>query len=341
MNKILEEEERKALEAQHRQERNKRIADRLKAVLLHDRGWTDTQIAEALFISRTAVSTHIKEYLSNKKLKPSGGGSQPKLSRTQEGELEAHLAEHTYLFVKDIVAYVEKTYGVKYSVPGMRNWLQRKGFSHHKPAPRPGKVDVKAQEEFVSLYNKTLNQLEDEDELVFIDGVHPSHNTNIVAGWIKKGVRKEIPTNSGRKRLNILGALSLHSMDFTMSEHVTLNAESAIGFFKKLEARYPKARKIYAVMDGAPYFDCREVREFLEKSRIVALRLPAYSPNLNAIERLWRFMRIKILYNQYFKKFNDFADAILGFFKNLKIYKKELFSFITDDFQLFDPKCNF
>ena len=338
MNNILKEEEREALEVQHRACRDKRIADRIKAVLLHDSGWTDTMIAEALRISRPSVSNHINAYFSSKKLKPESGGSTPKLSRDQEEELDAYLTKHTHLFVKDIVAHVETTYGIKYSVSGMTDWLKRQGFSHHKPAPRPGKVDPKAQEEFIELYNKTLNQLEDGDEVVFIDGVHPSHNTNIVAGWIKKGVRKEIQTNSGRRRLNILGALSLHTMDFTMSEHVTLNAESAITFFKKLEAKYPKARKIYTVMDGAPYFDCEKTAHFLKNSRIVPLQLPAYSPNLNAIERLWRFMRIKILYNEYFEKFNDFADAILNFFRNLKTYKDELYSFITDDFQLFEPQ---
>jgi len=90
-----------------------------------------------LLLSEDAIRQHISEYRESKKLKPENGGSIEKLSIEQSSELVAHLRSHTYLYVKDIIAYVQSTWPVTYSVPGMRNWLQRHGFSYKKPALVP------------------------------------------------------------------------------------------------------------------------------------------------------------------------------------------------------------
>jgi len=62
--------------------------------------------------------------------------------------------------------------------------------------------------------------------------------------------------------------------------------------------------------------------------------LPAYSPNLNIIERLWRFFKKNITYNKYYEKFAVFKSACLNFFKNIENYKLELQSLMTDNFEL-------
>ncbi len=123
---MLSDHERDQLKAQHKQERDGRVRDRIKAVLLHDKGWSPQQIAEALFISSQAVRNHLDEYDASRKLKPTSGGSEEKLSKEQTEKLEACLQEHIYLYVKDIIAYVQSVWSVTYSVPGMRNWLQRR-----------------------------------------------------------------------------------------------------------------------------------------------------------------------------------------------------------------------
>jgi DNA-binding NarL/FixJ family response regulator len=99
----LDNAERARLTIQHKQERDGRIRDRIKAVLLHDKGWSLRQIAEALLISDEAVRNHIQDYGIARKLRPESGGSQAKLSSMQSQQLEAHLLQHTYLYVKDIV----------------------------------------------------------------------------------------------------------------------------------------------------------------------------------------------------------------------------------------------
>ncbi len=100
---FLTEKEREQLKLQHRRERDGRIRDRIKAVLLYDEGWSPKDIARVLLISDEAIRNHIDEYQTSKKLKPESGGSAEKLSADQSQKLEVHLQAHTYLYVKDIV----------------------------------------------------------------------------------------------------------------------------------------------------------------------------------------------------------------------------------------------
>ena len=74
------------------------------------------------------------------------------------------------------------------------------------------------------------------------------------------------------------------------------------------------------------------VKEYLKESRIELKFLPPYSPNLNLIERLWRFMNKKIRNNKYCEKFKEFNLVIVGFFENISDYKSELKSLLTRKF---------
>ncbi|MHB9148367.1 MAG: helix-turn-helix domain-containing protein [Candidatus Amoebophilus sp.] len=113
----------------------------MKAVLLYDEGWSLTQIAKAVFLSGQAVRKHLRGYQARQKLKPAQGGSSEKLTLAQSKELEEHHSKHTYLYVKDIVAYVATSYGVSYNIHGMRNWLQHHKFRYKKTALVPGKAN--------------------------------------------------------------------------------------------------------------------------------------------------------------------------------------------------------
>jgi transposase len=170
---FLSDDERAILRAQHKRERDKRICDRVKAVLLFDKKWSIASIAEVLLLSEDAIREHISEYRESKKLKPESGGSVEKLSAEQSKELEEHLQCHIYLYVKDIIAYVKSTWNITYSVPGMRNWLQRREFSYKKPAIVPGKANEEQQKKWLVEYGKLKQGLPKDETIGFMDGVHP------------------------------------------------------------------------------------------------------------------------------------------------------------------------
>jgi transposase len=201
-----------------------------------------------------------------------------------------------------------------YTVPGLRSWLQRHGFSYKKPAVVPGKANKEQQYAWLAEYEKLRQGLASDETICFIDGVHPTHNVQPAYGWIKKGVRKEIPANTGRSRLNLSGVVNVVTHNIFVQEDKTLNAESTIRFFQKIEEAYPEKRKIHIFCDNAPYYRNKEVKQHLETSKISLHFLPPYSPNLNPIERLWKWMKERVIYNTYYEHFEDFKEAIFGFF---------------------------
>jgi len=338
MNNFLSEQKRSELKIQHKKERDKRRCDRIKAVLLYDEGWGYRDIAHVLLLSEEAVRRHVEEYRACNKLKPENGGSVSKLSNEKSQALASHLQKHTYLYVKDIVKYVKATFGIKYTVPGMTSWLKINGFSYKKPAVVPGKANREAQEKWIKEYEELKSNLSGNETICFIDGVHPTHNAKPAYGWIRKGERKELPTNTGRQRLNLSGALDMFSKKVFTREDVTLNAASTIEFLKMLEDAYPKAEKIHIFCDNAKYYKNKEVGKYLEMSNLEMHFLPPYSPNLNPIERLWKFMNEHVLYNRYYEKFADFKRAVLGFLEGLVDPPKDLLDLlnkrITDNFSI-------
>jgi transposase len=320
---FLSDQQRIQLKIEHKRERDGRIRDRIKAVLLTDDGWTPQQIAKVLLISDQAVREHVHEYEVFNKLKPESGGSEEKLTEKQSKQLVTHLEMHTYLYVKDIVAYVAVTFNVSYSVPGMRHWLRRHNFSYKKPALVPGKADKECQQQWLAYYEKLRQGLPEDETIGFIDGVHPTHNVQPAFGWIKTGVRKEICANTGRKRINLSGMIDVVEHKLLIQEDKTLNAENTIHFFQKIEEAYPTKRKVHIFCDNAPYYRNKMVKQYLENSRLELHFLPPYSPNLNPIERLWKWMKERVIYNIYYEYFEEFKDAVMGFFGVLSTVQPE------------------
>jgi len=337
MRNLLTNLERENLKTHHKKERDRRVCDRIKAVLLFDEGWSYNQIGHALLLSDEAVRQHIMDFHAEHKLKPENGGSTSKLNCHQTDAFINHLQNHTYLYAKDIVAYVKASFNVEYSIPGMTAWLHQHGFSYKKPAVIPGKANVEAQEQWIKEYAILKNSLPPDETICFIDGVHPTHNTKPAYGWIKKGERKELLTNTGRQRLNLSGAFDIIVQRMLIREDFSLNANSTIAFLNELEGAYPKKNTIHVFCDNARYYKNKEVMEYLSHSKIRMHFLPPYSPNLNPIERLWKLMNEKVLYNKYYEKFSEFKETVLGFFQSLSDPPLELAAQlatrVTDSFQ--------
>ena len=94
---------------------------------------------------------------------------------------------------------------------------------------------------------------------------------------------------------------------------------------------------ITLVLDNARYQKCKVVEALALSLSIELLYLPPYSPNLNLIERLWKFVKKKCLYAKYYEDFTQFSSAISGCLETANVkYKKELDSLLTLQFQRFD-----
>ena len=143
-----------------------------------------------------------------------------------------------------------------------------------------------------------------------------------------------IKTSSGRKRLNILGALNAvtHEM-LTVINETYINAWSVVELMRKIRAVTPVG-KVVLVLDNARYQACYVVRSAAQMMQIELLYLPAYSPNLNLIERVWKFVRKKCLNCIYHENFERFSEAIMGCISKFGTeYKEELKTLLVWNFQ--------
>lgn len=335
MNKILQPDEREQLLARHSKERDGRTRDRIKAVLAYDDGYSYTEIARILLLDDATIKRHIEGYLHHQKLKTDNGGSVSKLTESESQQLLTHLREATYLYVKDICVYVEKVYQKSYSISGMTKWLHQNRFCYKKPHGIPAKANAEKQAAFIKAYAELKASLGKNEPIYFGDSVHPQHQTQMAYGWIQKGVRQEIKKTSCQKRLNIIGAINIVTQQLVYQEADWVNLDSLKSFAIELCAANPTAETIHWILDNAGYHKSKEFCAFIETTKIKIHYLPPYSPNLNPIERLWKIMREQVTYNQYYEKFVDFKNSVLGFFENINRYQDTIKTRITDNFQTF------
>jgi DNA-binding NarL/FixJ family response regulator len=103
----------------HRLERDGKIRDRIKSVLLSDDGWTYKAIAKVLFLDQVTISSYVNDYKIKNKLKNNSGCAQPKFSVSETEALIIHIENRLYLDENEIRSYAGKTYGVHFSHSGM------------------------------------------------------------------------------------------------------------------------------------------------------------------------------------------------------------------------------
>ena len=180
-------------------------------------------------------------------------------------QLDEHLNENTYLSTKEVVSYVAKRFRVDFSVSGMTGWLHLWGDVYKKLKLVPGKADAKAQEEFISSYRELKSTKGATDPIYFMDGTHPQHKSVVAYGWIKKGATKELKSNTGRRRLNINGAIDVENTSISVDYGVSINAQSTISLLEEIELKHTEAETIYVICDNARYY--KTYHEFQKTSK--------------------------------------------------------------------------
>ena len=338
---FLTKRERELLISQHSCEHEGKYRDRIKAIVLLDEGWSYEQIAKALLINHKTIRRNYDIYITEgiqELLTMNYSGKDSFLTDMQQKELEKHLEHNIYLCSMEVVEYVKEKYKRNYSTKGMTVLLHKLGFAYKKPKLVPGKADKEKQKAFVEKYRELKKNLSSENKILFMDGVHPQHNSKPAYGWFKKGKKAQIRSNTGRKRVNINGVLDAENTEVIISSSESINAESTIELFKKVESNYYTAKNIWIICDNARYYRSKLVFEYLENSKIKLEFLPPYAPNLNLIERLWRFMHKKVTYNKYYESFDIFKNKILDFFENIEKHKKDLKTLLVDNFEIIDSQ---
>ena len=170
--------------------------------------------------------------------------------------------------------------------------------------------------------------------MFFVDAAHFVFGTFLCCLW--SFVRIFVRAASGRQRFNVLGAWNAVTRELTYVANTTVvNTETMCELLRKVAAQGLMG-PITLVLDNARYQRNAAVQALAEELKISLLFLPSYSPNLNLIERLWKFLKRRALYGRYHPTFADFRAAIEEQLAQLSTeHRTSLASLMTHNFQQF------
>jgi transposase len=201
-------------------------------------------------------------------------------------------------------------------------------------------VSVEKQKEFIALYEEMKRNLQKDTVILFMDGVHPDHQTQNVHGWIHRGVVAQVPSTAKQLRVHYMGAVEVRedAVTHTVKEYEKINSVAVIDFLQELQKKYP-GKHLKIICDQGAYHKSEETKNYVINSGAIELiYLPPRCPNLNLIERLWKILREHVTYNKYYHKFDMFKKACNNFF-NKTLY--EISDLVTrrlkDNFHIIHP----
>jgi transposase len=333
----IEKEDRLVLEEFHRACLDKKTADRIKAILLMDDGFTVKEIERILLLDERTLYRYKKTYINrgiDGLVEENYQGGFYKLTEDQINQLKQTLNTRLFSTASEVCRYVWKTFHVRYTPAGMVKTLHRFGYSYKRTVPVPKKADGDKQKAFIERYENHFKSLPDNEKVLFLDGAHPTFNNQSGYAWIRTGTNYYMKTHDGRKHLNLMGAYDPKNQAVFVKNYQVLNRDSVLDFLKSLKEKYP-GKLLHIIWDNVPYQHARQVTSFAHAAGIDLVYLPAYSPNLNLIERYWGFLRKSVLKNKYYDTFTAFQKAIVRFSRNESAtIKEKLKSYIPEQFHL-------
>jgi transposase len=314
-------------------------------VLLLDKGRSVPSIADDLGVSVATVYRYAGAYQAQglaafRQSDTQAGGYWGLLSSGQLAHLCQELGRHLYTDCRQIADWLALTCHVQYAVSGLTDLLHRLGFSYKLTTAVPCEADAARQQAFLT---DTLRPLLAQAEagtaaVYFADAAHPTHNTRATHVWTATGKERPLLTVSGRERVNLNAALNaVVPTHLHLDETDCVNAQSTRRLYEQLREAHPVG-PVYVLCDNARYYKNKALTTWLTDTRLMQVFLPPYSPNLNLIERFWKFLRQKIINTAFYRTKGAFKTAVLDFFTRLDEFGPELTSLLTRNFHILDAQ---
>lgn len=324
----LDDTDRQHLRQLQKTESAKRDYVKITVIIMLDRGKSVDEVADLLGVDHTSVYRYAQTYRSlglQDYLGDAYRGWWGRLDSQQLSQLQKELRQGFYTSAQALVEWIKTTFSVDYHPQGLVKLLHRLGFAYKKTTLVAPKADPLKQAEFVAKLEQQIKQLPQDEVVYFADAVHPQHNTRPAHGWIEIGKQRPIACNSSRYRVNINAVVNaLDPVEVIARQDTTINSFSTIALFEQILAANPTKRIIHIYCDSARYYVSKQVAEWIADKPIELHCLPGYSPNLNPIERLWKFMRQKVIDSIYYPQFDHFKEQVMAFLSHLEPYRAQL-----------------
>jgi len=315
------------------------VQRKVEAVDLKSQGLSHGTICRVLRICGNSLRRYLREYQQG------GLAALEAVPRSRSSSaLEAHrevvqqeLALHPVATVKEARRRIGCLTGMERGLTQTRLWRWRLGFRWRKAGMIPAKADPQAQAQFCSeqLEPRLAQAQAGQRRVFFVDAAH--FVLGPVLGFLWSVSRVFIRAASGRQRFNVLGALDAVTHEWIwLGNDTYITAQSVCELRRRLAGAVGGA-PVSLILDNARYQRCAAVQELAQSLGIELIFLPAYSPNLNLIERLWKFVRKECLASEYYEDFGRFRATLTQFLDTLhQEHGPALASLLTLNFQTFE-----
>jgi transposase len=344
---VLTDQQRRDLERRRKGTIDRRVYQRLTAVLLIAEGKSRDEVAHLLGIGLSQLGEWLRLY-RNKGVDAlctlHYKGDPGKLTPSQVERLKEKVRTGCFRSSDQIRQWLQDTFAVSYTPSGVKDLLRRVGVSYHKVTGFLWKADPDKQKEFLAKHRRQKEQARRAGPTTrryYVDACHPIWGLDLVFScWLLVGQRFLVGMGSGRKRLNILGAYCPDDQEY-LDLRLTrdnINGEQFVNLLRLLRERHPEVKKFILYLDNAKYYDKPVVKEWLARHPEFHLEpVPPYSPNLNLIERLWKLLRQKALC-RWHKTFEAMQEAVSEVLDHLDQYREELATLMVEQFHIIDKQ---
>jgi transposase len=317
------------------------VRKRMDVLYWTSQGNSRSKVSDISGVHRNSIVTYIKRYHEgglNQLLSFRYKGPESRLSGHRM-TLEEYFNVHPPRTAKQAKAAIKNLTGETLGIDAVRDFMHKLGMKPRKAGHIPAKADGEQQQLFVqNKINKLINKAQNgRCYLFFMDGAHFTLLPLVQMVW--SVTRIFIKAAPGRDRINVLGALDAISLQvYSVINTTYVNADTVVELLKLLSAKCKKGIPIYIILDNARYQHCAFVKTWATALGIELVFLPPYSPNLNLIERLWKYIKKEIISNHYFESAKIFHQAIVQAMTDINhcpVRKDELKSLLTLNFQSF------
>ena len=300
------------------------------AILGYIEGQSTSEIAKLVGAGRSTVVKWITAYtkmgfMSLHPRRPPGRPSRLTLEQMEELQQivrdgPEHAGFHSGIWsARMITELIQRRFGVKYNWKYVPRLLHRLGFSIQRPRKLLSRADHKAQAQWL---NERLPAIKEEAHRVggivlFEDEASFQLDPTLHRTWAPRGEQPRVPTRGERRTAHVYGAIDLENAYFSYSFAEVFNGSTFLGFLQALVRRYD-GRKIFLIIDNGPCHNLnKQGKVWLHEHRdsIELHRLPPYSPELNAVEGIWKTTRRTATHNRFFNTTEERDRSLIRTFR--------------------------
>lgn len=314
------------------------VRKRMSILWYKSLGYPHYEIAQLNCASPNMVTATIQRYRQGglEKIRERNFNQPESELQKHRTRLILHFRKHPPASLQQACSDIKELTGIERSPSSVRTFLLSIGMSRRKVGAIPSKADPEVQESYI---NNKLQPVLDEAksgkrQVYFVDAAHFVLAPFLSFLWSFS--RLFIKAPAGRQRFNVLGALNAVTHEIvTITNDTYINAQSVCSLLKLLAAQHG-GTPVTLIMDNARYQKCSIVTELAKSLNIDLLYLPPYSPNLNLIERVWKFVKKEVLYSRYYPNYREFKQAISDCINNTHTkFAEQMESLLSLRFQRF------